>query len=152
MVKTNQSPPTWHDGIALVRIVFGALLSYHGWQMFIGREVVDLSAWIVNDELREVLSFAIPAMEMLGGGLLVLGLFTRLTTILLCAGFSAAFFTLGNGDILARDQTLFLLALISLTFFFAGAGRLSVDYVLFLNRRAHTEREELNRFGRYVSR
>lgn len=95
---------------------------------------------------------AIPILELVGGSLLVVGLFTRTTTFLLSLALGLVTFMATREVPLENGLVPFLMGMISMTFLFVGAGRLSLDYLIYLNRRAHHEREELNRFGRYVSR
>jgi hypothetical protein len=62
---------------------------------------------------------------------------------------------MGEGKIFSDNQHPFLLSLLSLMFFFTGAGRLSIDYILFINRKEDKKDSSMSvskRFGRYVSK
>jgi hypothetical protein len=62
---------------------------------------------------------------------------------------------MGEGKILGENQHPFLLAIISLLFFFNGAGRFSLDYVIFINRKEDKKDSGISvskKFGRYVSK
>lgn len=158
MVNPNiQSAGVWHDGIVIVRMVVGVMLIFHGWQLF---ETNDMNGFA--DRLLElaipfpgVMAYAGKIAEFIGGFFLVLGLFTRLMTALLFVTFIFITFIMGEGKIFTDDQHPFLLAMISLLFFFTGAGRLSFDYILFINRKEEKKDAVTSvskRFGRYVSK
>jgi putative oxidoreductase len=94
-------------------------------------------------------------IELLGGFFLILGLFTRVITALLFITFVFITFVMGEGRIFTDNQHPFLLSLLSLIFFFTGAGRFSIDYILFINRKEDKKDSNMSvskRFGRYVSK
>jgi putative oxidoreductase len=94
-------------------------------------------------------------VELTGGFFLILGLFTRLMTALLFISFMFLSFVMGEGKVFAENQLSFLFGLMSLSFFFTGAGRFSIDYILFVNRKDDHTDSNLSvskRFGRYVSK
>jgi putative oxidoreductase len=158
MVNTdNQSPGVWYDGIALVRIALGVLLIYHGWQLFETQDMNSFADILFNMSMPfpEAMAYTGKLVELLGGFFLILGLFTRLVTALLIASFIFITFVIGEGKIFTDNQHPFLLSLLSLMFFFTGAGRLSIDYILFINRKEDKKDSSLSvskRFGRYVSK
>lgn len=158
MVKANiQSPGVWHDGIALVRVAVGVLLIFHGWQLFDGGSVAGLHDLLLNMSIPfgDVMSFSTKLVALAGGFFLVLGLFTRVITALLFLAFMFMTFVVGEGHVFSDNQSPFLFAMISLLFFFTGAGRLSIDYILFINRKDGQKDTNLTvskRFGRYVSK
>jgi uncharacterized membrane protein YphA (DoxX/SURF4 family) len=157
MVNVNQSPGVWYDGIALVRIMVGVMLIFHGWQLFETKDMNVFSALLFDMAMPfpEAMAYTGKLIELTGGFFLILGLFTRVVTALLFITFLTITFGLGEGSIFADNQLPFLYALISLTFFFTGAGRLSIDFVLFINRKedSHDSSVSVNkRFGRYVSK
>jgi uncharacterized membrane protein YphA (DoxX/SURF4 family) len=153
----NQSPGVWYDGIALVRIMLGVLLMYHGWQLFETQDMNGFADVLFNMSMPfpEAMAYTGKLVELLGGFFLILGLFTRLVTALLLISFVFITFVMGEGKIFADNQHPFLLSLLSLMFFFTGAGRLSVDYILFINRKEDKKDSNMSvskRFGRYVSK
>lgn len=158
MVNTdNQSPGVWYDGIALVRIALGVLLIYHGWQLFETQDMNGFADILFNMSMPfpEAMAYTGKLVELLGGFFLILGLFTRLVTALLIVSFVFITFVIGEGKIFTDNQHPFLLSLLSLMFFFTGAGRLSVDYILFINRKEDKKDSNISvskRFGRYVSK
>lgn len=157
MINVNQSPGVWYDGIALVRIMVGVMLIYHGLQLFETHDMSVVTDLLFNMSIPfpEAMAYTGKLVELIGGVFLILGLFTRLTTALLFFTFMFITFYLGDGKVFSDNQLPFLFGLISLIFFFTGAGRLSIDFILFINRKE--ERNESNtsvnkRFGRYVSK
>lgn len=157
MINVNQSPGVWYDGIALVRIMVGVMLIYHGLQLFETHDMSVITDLLFNMSIPfpEAMAYTGKLVELIGGVFLILGLFTRLTTALLFFTFMFITFYLGDGKVFSDNQLPFLFGLISLIFFFTGAGRLSIDFILFINRKE--ERNESNtsvnkRFGRYVSK
>ncbi len=157
MNQSFQSPGFWYDGIAIVRIMVGGILISHGWQLFEIQSMDGFTGLLLNMSLpfQEAMSYTGKVVELAGGLLLILGLFTRLMSALLFLNYGFITFIMGTGKIFTADQHPFLLALFSLLFFFAGAGRVSIDYILFINRKEDKHGSGLavhKKFGRYVSR
>lgn len=157
MVNLNQSPGVWYDGIALVRIMVGVMLIYQGWQLFESHDMHVFTDLLFNMSIPfpEAMAYTGKIVELAGGLLLILGLFTRLVTAVLFITFLLITFGLGDGKIFADNQLPFLYALISLIFFFTGAGRLSIDFILFINRKEESKDSQASvgkKFGRYVSK
>jgi putative oxidoreductase len=158
MVNTNsQSSGVWYDGIALVRIMVGVLLIFHGLQVLETGDMDGFADVLFNMAIPfpEAMAYTGKLVELIGGFFLILGLFTRLMTALLFVTFMFITFVMGEGKIFAENQHPFLLAMISLLFFFTGAGRLSIDYILFINKKEDKKDTGLSvskRFGRYVSK
>ncbi len=156
MVNLNQSPGVWYDGIALVRIMVGIMLIFHGWQLFASHDMGVFTDLLFNMSIPfpEAMAYTGKIIELVGGLFLLVGLFTRLVTALLFISFMLVTFGLGEGQIFADNQLPFLYALISLIFFFTGAGRFSIDFILFINRREDGKDGASigKKFGRYVSR
>jgi putative oxidoreductase len=153
----NQSPGVWYDGIALVRIAVGVMLIFHGWQVFEIQDKNGFADLLFNMSIPfpEAMAYTGKLIELIGGFFLILGLFTRLMTAMLFITFICMTFVLGDGKILTDNQVPFLYALMSLLFFFSGAGRLSIDYILFINRNDENKDTGMavsKRFGRYVSK
>ena len=84
MVNSNQAPGLWHDGIAIVRIVVGVMLIFHGWQIFEEQDMQGFADLFVGMSMPypDAIPYVGKVIEILGGLLLLLGLFTRLATAL----------------------------------------------------------------------
>lgn len=158
MVNPNiQSTGVWYDGIAIVRMMVGVMLIFHGWQIF---ETSDMNGFTENLKALAipfpgVMVYSGKIIELAGGVFLVIGLFTRLMTVLLFFTFVFITFVMGEGKIFTDNQHPFLLAMFSLLFFFTGAGRLSLDYLIFINKKEDKKDAGTaigKRFGRYVSK
>lgn len=157
MNQSFQSSGFWFDGVAIVRIMLGGILIFHGWQLFENQNMDGFADLLFNMSIpfQEAMAYTGKVVELAGGLFLIFGLFTRVMSALLFLNYSVITFVVGTGKIFTVDQHPFLLALFSLLFFFAGAGRISIDYVLFINRKEDNHRSGVpvhKKFGRYVSR
>lgn len=113
--------------LSIVRIYIGLSLLQHGTGKILGFPVVPSFANVQINSLQG----AGGLIELIGGTLFVLGLFTRPVAFILC-GFTAvayfmvhapkSFFPVVNGGELAA-----VYCFVFLYFVFAGAGRLSLD-------------------------
>jgi putative oxidoreductase len=153
----NQTTDFWYEGVALVRITMGVVLIFHGWQLFESHDMKELIALLFDMAIpfAEAMAYTANLVELGGGFFLILGLFTRIITALLFCTFMFNTFVLGDGRIFTENEHPFLLAMISLLFFFTGAGRFSIDYILSVNRREDNNDSGLSvskKFGRYVSK
>jgi len=74
------------------------------------------------------------ASELIAGIFLVLGFLTRVASVLIIGTMMYITFFLGHGKIWYEDQYPFLFILLALVFFFTGAGRVSLDNLLFKNK------------------
>jgi putative oxidoreductase len=127
------SPLFLSAGFAFIRIVSGALMIYHGLEVFNGDKMSGYGNW-----LRD-LRFPVPVAmawlgkgsELVGGILLAVGLFTRTAALLLTITMLVVCFGLGNGRIFTDDQHPFLFALLTAIFFFTGGGKWSIDHLIF---------------------
>jgi len=138
MIKTFFSPgPIWRDGgLALIRIMVGMFMIYHG------SEVFDKSLMNEYGERLTKLNFPAPSVmayigkstEFITGILFTLGLFTRLAAVALSVNMCIISFGMGQGRIFMEEQHPFLFVLLALVFFFSGAGKWSFDQVLFGGR------------------
>ena len=157
MVNPTQLPGVWHDGIAIVRIVVGIMLISHGWQVFEEQEMQGFRDLLVGMSMPfpDAMPYVGKLIEIGCGMLLILGLFTRVATAVLFMTFMFITFVMGEGKIFSENQLPFLFALVSLLFFFTGSGRLSIDFVLFANRKEEKKdgaSAVSKQFGRYVTK
>ncbi len=158
MMNSNiQSTGLWYDGIFIVRIVVGIMLIVHGGQLFEGNDMRGFADKLLEMSMPfpVLLPYIGKAIELVGGFFLIIGLFTRVITALIFTTFIFITFVMGEGKIFTDNQHPFLFAMISLLFFFTGAGRVSFDYILFINRREDKKDSGISvskRFGRYVSK
>jgi len=123
------------EGIALIRVFTGFFMVYHGWEIF---EPEKMKAYLEWDQFKTVSSSWLPyagkAAELIGGFFLMIGLFTRIAALVIAGTMLYISLFLGKGKIWYEDQHPFLFVLLALVFFFAGAGRYSLDFLLFTKR------------------
>jgi putative oxidoreductase len=120
-------------GIGIARIFVGAFMIYHGWEVFDRNKMNEYTKWMVDMKLYAPSFFAYlgKTIELVTGVFLVLGLFTRIVVIPLGLTMVFICFAIGKGRIFMEEQHPFLFVLFSLLFFFTGAGRWSIDNLLF---------------------
>jgi len=130
----SPSPVAQNYGIAIVRIIAGILLVYHGWETFDTVKMKMYTGWFAERNYANAAAWAYAGKiaELLAGTGFVLGLFTRLASLAAIAAFTGIIFLLGDkGKIFEGDQHPFLFILLALVFFFTGPGALSLDRIIF---------------------
>lgn len=134
MIATSNG--AWHAGAIILRVVAGLILFRYGLEIFSEDTMAGYVSWLID------LGFPYPrvmvtigkVIELFGGLLMAIGLFTRLVAIPLIITMSVICFVMGEPEFLAADASL-LLMLIFLHFLFTGPGKLSLDYILFRQKR-----------------
>jgi putative oxidoreductase len=113
---------------ALIRIIIGGMLIYHGQELF-HQDIVDkyLSWEVFRTSYGKPLVYAGKIAELLSGISLVLGLYTRIGALLCIGTMLFITFVIGHGRIWYEDQHPFLLVLFGIVFLVAGPGAWSVD-------------------------
>ena len=130
----SSSPISINYGIALIRIITGILLAWHGWEVFDTEKMKMYAGWFAERQYANAAVWASAGKiaELLAGLGFVLGLFTRLASLSAIAAFTGIIFLLGDkGKIFEGDQHPFLFILLASVFFFTGPGALSLDKFLF---------------------
>ena len=117
-------------GFAIIRIITGLLMVYHGWEIFDAAKMKEYSTWAAFNG-SSVPGYVGKGAELLGGLLLALGLFTRLGSLLIAGTMLYISFFLGNGKVWYEDQHPFLFVLLALIYFFMGPGKWSLDALFF---------------------
>ena len=125
----------WH-GVAILRIITGAFMIYHGWEVFDNAKLNEYAQWDVIKKLPAPYTIVLAgkAMELVGGIFLLLGLFTRIGGIFTVISMLFIVFMVGNGKFYSNDQHPFLLAMLGLLFIFTGPGKWSLDQALFTKK------------------
>mgnify|MGYP003515214652 FL=1 len=134
----SSTPISQNYGIALVRIITGVLLVWHGWETFNPEDMTKYTGWFIDKKYPNpaVWAYAGKIAELLAGIGFVLGLFTRLASLAAIAAFAGIIFILGDkGKIFQGDQHPFLFILLALVFFFTGPGAIAIDNFLFKKRK-----------------
>ena len=118
---------------ALLRVVTGALFMQHGVQKLFGLLLAGDRPWNGPPPMFSQFWFA-GVLEVFGGALIILGLFTRPVAFLLAGEMAVAYFQAhfprSFWPILNRGENVVLFCFIFLYLFAAGAGPYSVDGVI----------------------
>jgi putative oxidoreductase len=126
----SQSCEKWTPYVlGILRIVVGFLFLQHGSAKLLGMPHI---AMFDGLQLMSLMGVA-GILELVGGGLILIGLFTRPVAFVLSGQMAVAYFMAHapNGflPILNQGELAALYSFIFLYFAFAGAGKLSVDSV-----------------------
>ena len=94
-------------------------------------------SWLTDLNVPNPRAMAITGkiIELAGGLMMAIGLFTRIVAVPLIITMAFICFIMGEPEFLAADGS-FLLLVIFFHFLLVGPGRLSVDHVLFTKKNA----------------
>jgi putative oxidoreductase len=133
------APPssTWlNKSLAIIRIIVGLLLIYHGHEIFRPELMNEYLKWdMFKDPDAKFKVYGGKSAEFIAGIFLSLGLFTRPCAILIIGTFSFITFIIGHGHFWYEDQHPFMFALFGLLFLLTGPGAWSLDGLIF-NKKA----------------
>ncbi|MFI5154719.1 MAG: DoxX family protein [Chitinophagales bacterium] len=130
MNKFFSPTPIWQSsGLAMIRILVGIFMFYHGLEVFDPAKMKEYATWAPtkNFSFPLFLAYMGKIAELIGGLLLGLGLYTRLGILILIIPMLYIAFLIGNGKIWYDDQYPFLFVLLAMVFFFNGPGAWSID-------------------------
>ena len=138
MVNSLFSPlPLWRDnGLAILRIITGLLMAYHGLEIFDRAKMLPYMEWDVVKSLPapETFVYIGKGLEFVTGICFVLGLFTRIAAVFMAIDMLFICFKIGSGKFYYEDQHPFLFALLAIVFFFTGPVKWSLDILWFGKR------------------
>ena len=137
--KIFSASPFYPDfGLAIVRILTGMFMIYHGWEVFDAAKMGEYEKWMTDLKFPSpaLLAYIGKSIELVSGIFLALGLFTRLVLVPLALTMLFISFGLGKGRIFMEEQHPFLFVLLCFLFFFTGPGRWSLDNYLFRRTRS----------------
>lgn len=123
--NVNTNTPSASLALLALRLVTGVAFILHGWG-----KIQSPFSWMPPEAPVPGIFQALAALAEFGGGIaLILGVLTRLTSAGLIVTMAvAALFHIGKGDPFVQGYELALVYLvISMTFFFVGPGKYSVD-------------------------
>src|SRR3979411_2900628 len=129
MMRLNALRPL---GLLLLRLGIGVIFISHGYPKLIHPNA--MRGMFVQHGLPPYFAEISAVLEVFGGGLLILGLLTRIAALLLAIEMAVAIWKVhSGGGYLAVHNYEFPLALAAACFAIAtvGAGRASVDYALY---------------------
>ena len=125
---------TWHRyGLALIRIITGGLVAYHGLEVFDDKIMDGYLKWDIIKRLPApvFMVYLGKSLELVAGVCFIVGLFTRIAAVLIAAVMLFICFYVGKGKFYYEDQHPFLLALLAMVFFFTGPVKWSMDQKFF---------------------
>lgn len=126
------SPQPLHTdlGILFLRLVFGGLFSWHGYDALHHYDLY-LSMSKSTIGLDAKLEFNLVVFSQFIGGILILiGLLTRLAVIPIFIAMSVAFFVAHKNDPFFQKELPFVYWLLCIVIFVLGSGRFSIDQLL----------------------
>lgn len=111
----------------LLRLIFGGLFIYHGWQKLSNYELMlTMFQDIIGIGIKPTLILVIFA-EFFCGIFVLLGFFTRLTVIPIFITMVVAFFVAHGKDPFQVKELAFAFLALSLVVFVLGSGKYSLD-------------------------
>jgi len=128
----SSAPWLQQEGLAIVRIIVGLFMIYHGFEIFDKETMTGYASWAQFKAMPSPAFFvyAGKAAELLAGILFTIGWFTRPASLVLILTMLYITFFVGQGKFWYDDQHPFLFVLLGLVFFFTGPGRWSMDGIL----------------------
>jgi len=125
-ILLSSHPVSPAKGLAILRIITGLLMAYHGLEVFDPQLMAGYMKWDMIKALPApaALVYLGKGAELVSGLLLAFGVFTRIATLVMAADMLFICFYIGHGKFYYEDQHPFLFALLALVFFFAGPGKL----------------------------
>jgi putative oxidoreductase len=125
--------PLWlNNGLATVRLILGALMIYHGQEVFNPELMNSYLEWeTFKGPQGKLMVYLGKSSEFLAGVSLFFGIFTRLGALLLMGALSYVTFFVGHGKFWYEDQHPFMFVLFGLMFLFTGPGSWSLDALIF---------------------
>jgi uncharacterized membrane protein YphA (DoxX/SURF4 family) len=112
------------QALAVVRIITGMFMIYHGMEVFDKNTMMGYTDWDVFKKFPSatVVVYIGKSAEFIAGIMLTLGWGTRIASIILAATMIYITFFVGSGKFWYGDQHPFLFVLLAVIFFFVGPG------------------------------
>ena len=132
----KSKPDYINFGLLFYRLALGISMFYHGYLKYVSGEQglykvgVMLSALGVPSGFEVILGTIASYAEIVGGILIIIGLFTRIGSILIIGTLTVATILNLNGNFFSWDYPS-QMGFGAIMLFFAGAGRYSLDKALF---------------------
>jgi putative oxidoreductase len=126
------TPIALRQGIGIIRIAIGALMIYHGQEVFNSALMSEYATWeTFKGPYSKLLVYAGKSSELVAGILLLLGLLTRVGALVTIGTLSYITFFVGEGRFWYQEQHPFMFVLFGFLFLFTGPGGWSVDALIF---------------------
>jgi putative oxidoreductase len=114
------------QALAILRIITGLLLVYHGKEVFDGALMGEYQKWTQFGG-SAWMPYLGKGAEFVAGLLLVAGFLTRIAAFITIGTFAYITFFIGGGKFWYEDQHPFMFLLLGALFLFAGGGLWSID-------------------------
>jgi putative oxidoreductase len=115
-------------GALLMRLILGLSMAVHGYQKVVPNGALHHHAhYIVTLGLPYWLGYVSAFTELIGGILLIIGLFTRLAAAFVAINMLTAFVTVGIHQGFGIYNYILALAALAIMLLFYGAGALALD-------------------------
>jgi putative oxidoreductase len=123
------------QGLAIVRIIFGALMVYHGKEVFDPELMKEYANWdSISGSSGLLMVYLGKGSEFVGGLFLLLGIFTRVASLMTMGTMLYITFIVGGGKFWYEDQHPFMFALFGLLFLFTGPGAFNMHEIIYKKR------------------
>ena len=124
----SAEPMYQRQGVGIVRMIVGALMAYHGQEVFNPALMAEYTTWdTFAGPNAGLMVYAGKTSELVAGLLLLLGLLTRIGALLTIGTLSYITFFVGSGRFWYEDQHPFMFVLFGVLFLFTGPGAWSLD-------------------------
>ena len=120
----------WTDNaIAIVRIIIGGFMVYHGFEIFSQEKMQGYEKFLGDMKMSNALfmSYIGKGCELVAGLFLVSGFMTRAAALLMAITLGFITFVIGDGRVYMEEQHPFMFVLFAFIFFFDGGKKWSVD-------------------------
>ena len=131
------SSPLWPSkGLGLVRIIFGLLLVYHGFEIFSPETMESYMTWdMFKTPAGRLIVYTGKSSEFVAGVFITVGLFTRISSLIVLGTFTYITFFIGHGKFWYEDQHPFMFWLFGLLFLLVGPGAWNLDAQIFSDKK-----------------
>ena len=118
--------------LAILRIIVGLLLIYHGYEVFDAKLMQGYLEWEnFKGPGGAWLVYLGKGSEFVAGVLLALGLLTRVAALICIGTLAYITFFIGHGKFWYEDQHPFMFVLFGVLFLLSGPGKWSLDSIFF---------------------
>jgi putative oxidoreductase len=115
----------------LLRLIFGILFMYYGYTKLVGfNDILPMFPDYIGIGSKLSLVLVVFA-ELVGGFLIAIGLFTRLSVVPIFICMIVAYFMAHAKDPFQVKQLAFVYLLLSIVIFVLGSGKFSIDKLIF---------------------
>jgi putative oxidoreductase len=127
----SPEPIQFSRALAVIRVIVGLLMVYHGQEVFNSELMQGYMKWdVFKNKAATFMVYAGKSSELIAGVLLTLGLLTRVGGLMLAGTMLYITFFVGHGRFWYEDQHPFMFVLFGVLFMFFGPGAWSLDQVL----------------------